>query len=414
MSSRAKRALDPEQEQPASKRRQIEDGEKIQWALERFGPLRDGKRLKSVKAIATAHKRKPVIVTRGILQAFREGWVEIREAPRPVHSSERLVKLEEQLACRYQLQGAVVPSMSNLSQDPSVQTDQIHHCLGEAFARFLSGSPGFFRPQDVLGFGSGRAVYHFVEALSHCPPLRVGGITLASVTGALHARDYAGALGAVCDSDFHTNLCSLSVVGNPRPQMRFMHTLLASSPERRDAELAMTWLRREEWKKSPVSHLICGTGVLVKGHRLHLSPKSDREASKREEIGLEPVATNLRELSRIADSITAKHPGYHPVGDICNFLFYIVNPEVPEYASEIRGLIDDINKCLLNVQEEQLFDIDTIMMIAGTARKNGAIAQLLTPDPFRRGGAEKKKLNIKYLCTCQDTAEWLNDRAAQE
>jgi len=385
--------------------RLITDEDRVGWAMERYGPLNRGGRAKKVKEIAEAHKRMANIVNRAISKAFKDGLVEFREKPKSLAIVPRDDQVEKALEARFGFT-AIAPMVGELHRlEASKQTDRILHCLGCSLARFLVDTPLLFRRGDVWGVGSGASLYYLVAALQELQQLRADGITIASVTGALHASNAAGDLAAVCDGDFHAMLFALRVVGKLAEVPRLMRTTLACPAERRDSMLHSTWLG--EWSKSPVSHLICGTGVLSGGHRLHLElrPRIEEER-KKQEAGLEPVADDLRKLSQISDELSA--PSYYPVGDICNFLFYIEDPRAAARADEIRKLVDSINRRLLTVQEKELFEVENILLIAGSEKKRCALAQLLGPDPFRRGkGNEQKRLKIRCLCTDQETGKWL-------
>jgi hypothetical protein len=385
----------------------ITDGDRALWAMERYGPLNSGKRPRRVDDIARQYGRAPVVVNRNILKAFEDDLVEIREKPKRLTDVPRDERTEKDLQAAFGFV-AIVPIVGDLSRlEASKRTDRTLHCMGDSFAQFLVSSPLLFRSGDVVGLGSGASIYYVVAGMQDLPHLRADGITIASVTGSLHATNNAGDLANVCDGDFHASLFAMRVLGKQAEVPRLMHTTLACPAERRDAMLKETWLG--DWNKSPVSHLICGTGVLSRGHRLHLGLRPNNEEERRkQEAGFGPVADDLRKLSRISDEITKEFPGCNVIADVCNFLFYLEDTRAVARADEIRKLIDSVNRRLLTIQENELFGIESIMLLAGTEKKRGALAQLLGPDPFRRGrGSEHKRLKIRCLCTDQETGQWL-------
>ncbi len=76
-----------------------------------------------------------------------------------------------------------------------------------------------------------------------------------------------------------------------------------------------------------------------------------------------------------------------------------------QLVSELKKYIKRLNKKLVTIQEDQLADVNTIILVAGTAWKRQAIHSLLT------GGADGEMIRtrIRHLCTDRTTAEELID-----
>jgi hypothetical protein len=250
-----------------------------------------------------------------------------------------------------------------------------------------------FRSGSVIGLGSGRGVYHTVDALSKLPPLRATNVKLVSLTGAVFAQDHASKMNLRLDADFHVNLFG-QCFAHPVEIHQIHAPIVLSDPRELSAVRKRTWLGKETWEGD--IHGLFGVGVLKKGHRFNeFVDESERGEFKRDHT-LDPILEPLRKLIRICKTVS--NDCYCPVADICNNLFFVTPPpeaKVPmEVATSIRQLIESINRQLVNISEAQLGQIRNIMLVAGGVQKAYAIRQLLTNDSY----------HIPFICTDGATA----------
>ncbi len=381
-------------------RKRLDAREKIDMVMKRFGPLRQGKRMPTLQQLKSLYfpERDPSVISRAITSAFKEGLVAVVEVRQPSASLPvRKPLLEKALLKIYRdLHGAIVIDDDDDSLGQREAGDRLHEKLGLAMAEALS-SGSMFRDGDVIGLGSGRGVYYTVaalESLTRVDKLRTQSLTLVSLTGDMHVRDHSKQLNFVMDANDH-----ISILGRCFGPPIGLHKVYSRGVF--DPQGAFT---------GPVPDIaLVGVGALVEGHRLFDFEPTDRDDPLFDE------RRDIQELVRLSSRLTELYGGeYCPVGDISNYLFYVPPPrgrnDVDEgirdqLVSELKKYIKRLNKKLVTIQEDQLADVNTIILVAGTAWKRQAIHSLLT------GGADGEMIRtrIRHLCTDRTTAEELID-----
>lgn len=373
-------------------RRALTDADKVRMARLRFGADNNG-RFRSIDEVAALEGRNVAVVSRAITSAFQEGLVAIQatEAPRAL----RLPDLERRLRERFsQLRGAIVldPGVTDSGSDLA-EGDRQHRQLGMAMADLLATGP-LFRDEDVIGLGSGRAVFYTVDALARNFPLPVKDVTIGSLTGSVYARDHSGALKLIYDADNHT--ASLASCFRSKVNLELISHPIAFRTEELDKVRKRTWLDDAKWKLLRPTHALLGVGVLAEGHRLFQELRAEDKNS-----WLAPIMGPVADLVDLSTEISLTVSDYLPVMDFCNRFFFVEPPAgvtiPPKLGSGIHRKIRELNQHLLTISEEQLRSIETLILVAGGRRKAPAIGQLLLD-----GGAKAYK--IRYLCTDRDVA----------
>lgn len=357
-------------------------------AIDRFAPFRQGRGPESIKTLGGRYRRDPAVISRAIKSAFHDGLVDIVRTGRPSYAP-RVHSLEQKLLDKYPYlwEAIVVDANSAAGGGAGVaerrMDDEIHRKLGNAMAGLTS--QWRLRDGDAIGFGSGRGVYYTVEAARQLPAaLRVEGLHLVSLTGAIHARDHAEQLNARLDGDLHIALFGMCI----------QHTAtlhLVTHPITARGALGATCLGEEEWKQLCPSHALIGVGVLAEGHRFY----EEAKAKKPDPI-LEPIIKPLEALVDACDKIRQAEPSYYAVADICNHLFLVEKEGLSDtLRQELSSNIEAVNSCLLNVSETQLHDVGAILLVAGGRKKARPTRQLLSSPLFK----------IRIICTDSGMAD---------
>lgn len=111
---------------------------------------------------------------------------------------------------------------------------------------------------------------------------------------------------------------------------------------------------------------------------------------------LTPINQWLKPLVSIASELAGNR--YCPVADISNNLFYVEPPPgvkvPPSKKEQIKELIQNVNANLLNIDDAQLRQVQTILIVGGGLQKARAIRQLLDNESY----------HIRFLCTDEATA----------
>lgn len=380
------------------RRRSLADDELVELALTRFSPSG----LNKVAELADASGRAEAVVIRAITAAFKKGLVTVvannRRAP------VRVGALERALTEHFGLLGAVVVDHA-VGASEDLQLDaEIHQALGEAMANVIAAAP-VFKDGDVIGVSSGRAVHFAVDGLASRMSSGAKGVTILSLSGILHPRDHTRRRSLRFDAD--TNVLSLASAFSSSGSMEYVSQLLVTAD---DSELerarSRTWLGRDEFTGQTLA--LVGVGVFAPGHRLY-EPFEDEEGSRRDDPVLAPIIDELQELARLSsDARTSlrSEVAYYPVADICNHLFFVPPSGSRRLAQEgdIRAVIEAINARLLAVKPAQLAKAQTIILIAGTQRKAGAIETLLKHSGYA----------IRYLCTDSKTANSILEKSRMQ
>ena len=348
------------------------------------------------EALAEQFRHDKSVICRAVNEAFRRRLVEVRQVEED--STSRIGELEQQLQEAFNLLGAIVidpgvndgKTSSTGQQNEPTPGDRIHARLGSAMASLFSTGTAF-RDSDCIGLGSGRGVYYTVEALAKLPRLRASDVTIVSLTGDVYAQDHARILDSKMDADMHARLFSLAFAGK-------VHRYLMGCRILYSDETILESVRNRTWADPNwprLTHALVGVGTLAVGHRFY-----DELTTGQPEPVLAPVHGELAELIELCRRAagTGAEP-YCPVGDISNNLFFVRPPAgskvAPEIEGRIRQLIATINPRLLNVPEDILKQVGTVLLVAGTRQKALAIRELLTSDSYR----------IRFLCTDRAAAE---------
>ena len=222
-----------------------------------------------------------------------------------------------------------------------------------------------------------------------------------SLTGSLFIHETNIRQEFLLDADIHTALLAQRFDGR-------VHTLPISQSIAHDRDLMLDVRNRtalgRAYEKNTPTHSIVGVGVIGPGHRFFEAvrrreakdrrvaeeklktkasvrkfPEEDGATSYRPMIVPESMYEHLRWLVNHSGS-----QGYFPVGDVCNRLFFVPPPKetrIPlDIEKGVRDRIDLMNESLLTVTKTQLNKVPTIMLVAGTVAKAGAIYRLLVRD----------------------------------
>lgn len=392
-------------------RRMMTDEERINLALERYGPLRRNEPRKELKEIGGKYGRAESVVSRAIQEAFARGLVDIvrmKDRPRvPVHVPELEAQLEHKFPKLHTAIVVATAERGDLSADErALAGDKIHEDLGYAVANFVSNS-SLVHDGDVIGIGGGRGVFSFLKALTFFKRLKAQNVTAISLAGDVYARTHSWwregvtslrypGLNFQLDPDDHLNLLGVSVFASMN--MRKISRSIAWERGEVSKMIKETVLDKDEWKKNVPTLGIVGVGVLSEGHRFYQEVM--RPESQREHL-LRPILEDLHLLIKLFSRLGYPPEGhwYVPVGDVCNRLFYVRPPAEVKISSEqerqILSHIKNINDKLLTATEEQLSQITQLILIAGTLRKALAVKQLLEEDTYR----------IRILCVDKEAAE---------
>jgi DNA-binding transcriptional regulator LsrR (DeoR family) len=265
--------------------------------------------------------------------------------------------------------------------------DLIHKTLGVAMARSIN--EWRVRDGDKIGFGSGRGVFFTVEAAMLSPTeLRVEGLDLISLTGAVHAREHANLDCGRMDADLHAAMFAARCVQNA--VTLHLVSYPATSPDAREN----TCLGRTQWANCHPTHALAGIGVLAEGHRFfdEFSGEADPD----------PILDNVRDpLSELVDlcSNIASQRGIYPVADLGNCLFLVDHSDIVEAERKrLDELIRSVNERLLNVTGDQLRDIQALLIVAGGKRKADALRYILD---------SQRAFKTRIICIDQTLAEEL-------
>jgi DNA-binding transcriptional regulator LsrR (DeoR family) len=417
----------------------------VRLALERYSALESGRGPVAYKELAARYSKDlpkrasgdksfegiNKTIERAIGEAFVKRWVAIRQLGIiPFYSPDH--ELEKQLVNAfgpYNLKKAIVADI-DLSQGSKADaaagpeesqgaspSEIIHQQLGHAAATEIHETAGLFRSKnDIVAVGSGRAVHAVIDSLQQFEPFKVDDISIMSLTGSLFFQQTKVPQEYLLDADIHTALLAQRFAGK-------VHTLPTSSSIAHDKN-NLPSIRRStplgQGYHNPTVAII-GVGTLSPGHRFHQVARNRRELEDehrsaenngdtvraqrlKEQLDsfvLSPIQADLQHLINLSDAIGAECPGYNPVADVCNRLYFVPPPPayslLAETKAEIIAKIDNINDSLLTANKTQLDNIGTLILVAGTKAKARAIFTLLI----------RKLPKIDTLCVDADTANAL-------
>lgn len=346
---------------------------------------------------------------RGLIEAFSDGLVRLERGHLDTNSH-RNETLERELSDRWNLKGAIVVEIEQGYDD----SDSIHRHLGIHLAKAIRSIPGYFRDDDVIAIGSGRATYHFVVALSRGrKKIDADSIRIMSLTGTVYPEAPIVRPSVTLDADLaaaHMAACfsgpvTLRTIGHPIahydvPSVRkntWLFDINHSDGDFSPDDFDDSRTKDNLFDEHKPNHAFIGVGVLSGRHRLY------REVTVGEKTPmLDPIREDLRNVIEKSKEIQHDHEDYYPVADICNRLFLVDPPPSlsvndKKILDEIRQLINKVNKNMLTVTKMQLKKARYVNMIAGGERKVPALRTLL-----RRG-----LIASGTLCTDAKTAEVL-------
>lgn len=373
------------------KRSRVTDEDRVRLALKRYTITPERTTLWSNEEIAEAEGLHSSVVSKAINSAFTKQLVKIVPTEKPNDTPiKRDAALGSTLLLGYKgLKGARVietPSIFSDTTDPT-SSDNIHRLLGEYAAKEISEGL-LIEPDGVIGLGGGRGVFYFVEALRRYARLRLGKCEVVSLTGAVHAQDHSGQVNGHLDADLHASLFGLCLETPRRPIHLMSLPITFENQDILQKERFKSPIGNQNWSSRVPNYAIVGVGIFGPGHRFFDAVENHRDTI------FSPLHRDLIALVELCKKYTRTSPSYCPIGDICNRLFLIPDPEQglqgkPE--EDIDNLVKKINSRLINVEIEQLSQIRNIILIAGTAVKAIALRHILKlGDP---------KFNIRMLYT---------------
>lgn len=392
------------------RRRKLTDQEKVRLALDRFAPLKDGRRMEEISALGDTNQRDPAVVSRAIADAFRRRLVEIRAVPSD--DCPRDNSLEEQLRSAFNLPSAVVIRFDERPRHEQDTTelpehteelrrwnDNLHSALGFALARVIAAAGFVFGRGSRVGIGSGRGVFFAIKWLSQIIKLQSKNVEAFSLTGATYPQTHAAqGTNLRLDADTNVNLFAGDCFASP-VKPHFVHSpIIASRQERKAVYARAPWLS-EAQSEGSLTHAIVGVGAFTWGHRLYEEGKA-RSAGQAGERIFDPIGPELAKLAHLCDQCGS--PTLSPVADICHNLLLV--PPPPEagaskrLAEMVQKRITAINrkKPFITVSEDRLKEIENLMLVAGGLKKAGSIRLLL-----------QRRYPITLLCTDHITAREL-------
>lgn len=381
------------------KRKSLPDTIVASIAMERFKGLTESGVMTPIETVAKKFDRDNAVISRAVARAFQQKLVAI-ERKDIAKEREHRGDLEEMLLNKFpKLNKAIV--IKNLpgddlpeSENEHIEDDPLKHPLqqnlGLAMARFLS-SGSVLRNGDVIGIGSGRGVRLTIRSLESCPPLRIQGATLMSLTGSVYSKPNKKK-GLWLDADRH--VIEAAEYFKDEPKQYLIGHPLAHELEDLDKARRRTWLAAPALR--PAIALL-GVGRVAKRHRFYV--EAEAELEDREPF-LQPIHDLLVELKNEckkaieAGKLYETWPGYSPAAEMSNFFFFV--PPPPEWKipneQKIVDCIEKINKKLLTAQD-YLMEMQ-LMVVAGTKKKSHALRALLN-----------SKYQVTYLCTDVQAAE---------
>jgi DNA-binding transcriptional regulator LsrR (DeoR family) len=382
----------------------LKDEEALDITLKYFNPFQDSQPLKVVgqvgsdktaKSADESDKENRRNATRGwraLRQAVGHKLVAVVPTPRPWLDDELALRLRESFP---DLLGVQVVNLDHIAIKNRLSLDdKVHEELGHATAKWIAQGM-LFQDNSVIGVGSGRAVFQTVRFLQEFPASGARGVRVMSLTGWVHAKNYAGTGGSDLEADKHAAMM-VQCFGHPTIANMVNHPITYENDGFRHKIHERTHLAEMQWREVHPRYALFGVGVLGPGHRLF-----EEANATRHEPGLKPIVELLQELVAISGAINLKNvecPLYYPVADIANHLFCVKgrNWERIEHAERIRieELVTQINAMLLTITPAQLQQIENVILVAGTERKAVAIRHLLNAE----------QCNIRFLCTDRKTA----------
>ena len=342
--------------------------ERAKLAAEMFEPLKKGEAPLSFAALSKKSKAVTGVTLtskqcrRIVMEVFKSREVALRRVSRPPqHVIDRGLGQELETRLRARFPDQALPNIVVIRGKSDETPREAHAQVGVELAKLL-GQKSVWRDNDVIGVGSGRAVWYALDAWRQRERLDRNGISVMSLTGsvflagaAMHDDEESDAgLALSLDADSFTPLVAERFTGqvsNYPMQCHFAFT----SEAMRNAHIKSRGFKRflndhELARRDPSSiHLLIGIGIFYRNHRLYdevTAPlakgevyrpgrriRASRKGVQKDEP-LAPIADLLTALANKVDRIVEAYPTYFPVADICNRLFVVEPPEEVAWTEE--------------------------------------------------------------------------------
>jgi len=369
--------------------RALSSEEKVQLAIERFSygnvqsfptPIRD---------LAQKHARAPSVISRAIVSAFKEGLVEVQATGSAFVQPTRVEHLEQRLTQEFRhLHKAIVVSSKDVTDSVGSPTylqyaDDVHAMLGRSMAQLLSNSQ-IIRDKDVIGIGSGRGVYHAIEALLWLPRIRASEVTLGSLTGLGSSEHCAKRKNVRLEADLHVGL--LGPCFSETVTMQFMNqAIINPKPITREGWFN-TWIGNDRGQLPNVA--LIGAGTLTWGNQFF---EQATASTHTRHPTFDPIRAQLRMLVSLSNAFTSDR--YCPIGHIADRLFFVPPwsgvAMSTEAKYELERLVAIINHHVCTITDSKLKEIGTIMLVAGSSIEAPVIHAVLSNPEYR----------VRYLST---------------
>ncbi len=363
----------------------LPDPERIQIFQDRFAFAPDGSWPTPYEDLERKWKVDRFQLRTIMIDVLKRGLVRIAPADE-VRKLVRFPDLERPLERVFHVSmAAVIEATPPPGTGPGEANDFIHEQLGRGAGEILSR--GLCRPHDHIAIGPGRSTYHAANYLAALPPIGLPGIELVSLSGSYQPKSHATHPNLSLDAD--RNMYEMAPWFDPEKVTTHeaAHRLVCKSVQEARKARELGSLSKSLWKVPP-SLAIVGVGVLRPGHRMHDAV---------EEPAFRPIRPELRRLIDLCN--THSTATYCPVLDVASRLHAIPSegrgPLQPRIYREIERLVAAINDRTIAVTTDQLKQIRSIFLIAGTRQKTAAIRYLLREYP------------VAYLCTDPETARIL-------
>lgn len=312
----------------------------------------------------------------------------------------RNIELEKKLIEVFGLRRAIVVDLDFIDNDNKIKSslkddDILHETLGKVLAQVLERDFEIGIPRSI-GVGGGRGPYYFAKAFyertndSRKYKEQSSRTTIKSLTGTVMAGvwDQDGAnRHLLLDAQHVTNFLGKSLGIKDSNLFYLNFPLVYKDSSDREIILKLesaNYLTEDIWKKERPELSVVGIGIL--------HPESGHRFVKPFVFFPHSIKEDLKKLRENVEKAIREY-GYCPVGDICNYLFFIDPPqkkhENSKLLNNIKNLVNKFNKQLLTIDLDQLSTIPNVIGIAGGVDyKTDAIFHVL----------EKKKI-LHILCT---------------
>ena len=336
-----------------------------------------------IKAIKRTLKDEHIIQINWGIELASEMYANINKLP----------KLEEALRKHFRLRKC---SVFDIVGD----SDLVHKTLGIiASSDITEDLKHNLKYIKTISLGSGRAVFYAVQGISKSRKefndIKNEDLKLVSLLGWHRVSDYTNQINSLMDADLNVNY--LAGAFSTKPLFEMVYHPICVEENRIEGVLENLFFP----KATKFDICVLGVGVLSEGHNFFKRIKEEKVDE------FYPIFAHLKILvdfcKDIENEAKAMRKEYVPIGDICNRLFFVPPPtslskkikdKIGKKQVEIEQCIENVNKLLVAVTEEQLKKAKSIYLIAGTGKKGFAIKKCI--DKYRE--------NIELLCIDKEAA----------